>query len=249
MANKTLKSRISDDLRKQITSGELGPHAVLPSEAELARTYDVSRITVRAALQTLEQEGLIVSRSGVGRIVRSRQPMIYRPQQEHEPRTSDTMDRFMAALTSEGRRPDQSIEIAVEPATSFLAARLRVPEGTALAVRKRVRMIDGEAFNLNDTYHPLDIAQGTAVMNPADIPKGSISVIEDIVGKEVQCIDEFYVRMPTPEETNRLQLTGGTPVLVHYVTGLTADDAVVRVDYFVLPGDRTVLLYERQVPA
>jgi GntR family transcriptional regulator len=85
-------------------------------------------------------------------------------------------------------------------------------------------------------------------MSPADIPRGSNRLVEDMIGDEVRAIDEFYIRMPTPKEAQRLALNQGTPVAVHYVTGYTADDRVVRVDVFVLPGDRHVILYERIHP-
>jgi DNA-binding GntR family transcriptional regulator len=82
-------------------------------------------------------------------------------------------------------------------------------------------------------------------MNPVDIPTGSNYLIEAIIGREVRAVDEFYIRMPTPEEARRLNLSTGTPVAIHYTTGYTADDKVVRVDYSVIPGDRHVILYER----
>src|SRR5215831_10683466 len=65
--------RITDDLRRQISEGVLGPGALLPSEPELAREYGVSRQTARTALQALEREGLVVVRPRRGRIVRSTQ--------------------------------------------------------------------------------------------------------------------------------------------------------------------------------
>ncbi|PKW13829.1 GntR family transcriptional regulator [Saccharopolyspora spinosa] len=245
MSSGTLHSRISDDLRKRIIEGKLTPGQKLPSEAELGREYDVSRITVRQALRTLEQEGLVAARAGLGRIVRARRNMVYRPQQEKEPRISSTMDRFMAGLVQDGRKPSQSIEIAVEQAKGIVAERFGVPEGTPVVARKRVRWIDDEPYNINDTFYLHSVAKDTAVMEPADLPQGSNSVIENILGREVKAIDEFYVRMPTPEETSRLDLSAGTPVAVHYVTGYTADDKVVRVEYFVLPGDRHVILFQR----
>jgi hypothetical protein len=58
---------------------------------------------MRRALQTLKQEALISAYVGCGRIVRDRSAMMYRPQQEFEPRRSDTMGRFSAALAQEGR--------------------------------------------------------------------------------------------------------------------------------------------------
>ena len=35
---------------------------------------------------------------------------------------------------------------------------------------------------------------------------------------------------------------------MHYLTGFTADDKVGRVEKYVLPGDRHVIVYEREHP-
>jgi GntR family transcriptional regulator len=244
----TLYGQVAADLRESIASGQLSPGAVIPSETQLVEQYGISRVTIRRALMTLEAEGLISAHQGRGRVVRDRRTMIYRPQQEYEPRISSTMDRFTAALAHEGRQPSQTIEVAVESATPVIAKRLGVPEGAPVVARKRVRSIDGEPTNINDTYHRHDLVKDTAVMDPRDIPEGSNTIVERVIGREVRAIDEFYIRMPTPEEARRLHLGVGTPVAVHYCTGYTADDQVVRVEYFCLPGDRHVILYERIHP-
>ncbi|MGW5266924.1 GntR family transcriptional regulator [Microbispora sp. NPDC004025] len=62
---------IARELRRRIERGDLGPGDLLPSEAELRWLYDASRNTVRQAFAELERAGLIVSRQGKGRFVRS----------------------------------------------------------------------------------------------------------------------------------------------------------------------------------
>src|SRR5215207_7272651 len=62
--------QIADRLREQILAGALPSGQRLPTEGELAREHAASRITVRAALQVLKQEGLIVTRQGLGSFVR-----------------------------------------------------------------------------------------------------------------------------------------------------------------------------------
>lgn len=57
---------IADDLRRRVESGELGTGHLLPSESELSGAYEVSRVTVRKALELLRDEGLIDSRQGFG---------------------------------------------------------------------------------------------------------------------------------------------------------------------------------------
>ena len=240
--------QIADDLRAKIHSGEYGPGAVLPTQAELADRYSVARMTARQALSQLANEGLVTTQQGKGAVVRSRQPVVYRPQAEYDPRISRQMDRFTAALHKEGRKATQTIEVAVENATPLIAGRLGVEPGAPVAVRKRVRSVDGEPLNINDTYYRYVLAADTEIMNPADIPGGSNNILDRKGYNEVRAIDEFFIRMPEPIEIQRLKLTPGTPVACHIVTGLTAKSEAARVDVFILPGDRHVILYERIRP-
>nr|WP_296264909.1 GntR family transcriptional regulator [uncultured Merdimonas sp.] len=52
------------DILKKIQSGVLPPGEKLPSEKELEEIYGVSRITVRAAVEMLAQEGLVEKNRG-----------------------------------------------------------------------------------------------------------------------------------------------------------------------------------------
>src|SRR6202008_1185809 len=61
--------RIQGVIRKNIDSGGLRPGDAVPSERELARIHDVSLMTARHALATLEQEGFVERRRGVGTFV------------------------------------------------------------------------------------------------------------------------------------------------------------------------------------
>lgn len=53
-------------LRQQILAGIYPPDALLPTEQQLCTVHNVSRQTIRAALQTLADEGLIQRRQGSG---------------------------------------------------------------------------------------------------------------------------------------------------------------------------------------
>ena len=55
-----LYSQLVSIIKRNISAGTLEPGALLPSEAELCRTFDVSRSTVRQAIGALESEGLVV---------------------------------------------------------------------------------------------------------------------------------------------------------------------------------------------
>lgn len=65
----TATSIVADHLAQMIL-GELTPGAMLPSEAELASRYDVSRLTIREAVKRLEGRGLLVIARGRKAVVR-----------------------------------------------------------------------------------------------------------------------------------------------------------------------------------
>ena len=61
--------RIQEGIRNGIVAGELRAGNVVPSERELARIHDVSLMTARHAVASLEREGLVERRRGVGTFV------------------------------------------------------------------------------------------------------------------------------------------------------------------------------------
>ena len=64
--------QIIDILSRKMDEGELKPGDRIPSEAELMQTYHVSRITVRSAINELEEDGMVVRSRGKGTFVASR---------------------------------------------------------------------------------------------------------------------------------------------------------------------------------
>ena len=60
---------IADRLRDQIDSGLLQPGERLPSEPDLVKMFDASRNTVRLAIALLTNQGLVVTRQGLGTFV------------------------------------------------------------------------------------------------------------------------------------------------------------------------------------
>ena len=71
-APRLLWLQVADDLRADIASGALGRGAKLPSEAEMADQYGVSRDTIRRATSELAGEGLLVILQGRGTFVTER---------------------------------------------------------------------------------------------------------------------------------------------------------------------------------
>lgn len=62
--------KIKEDIVDKIQSSEYKPNQILPSESQLCKFYDVSRITVRKALDELIYEDIIYSIKGKGSFVK-----------------------------------------------------------------------------------------------------------------------------------------------------------------------------------
>lgn len=61
---------IAEKLKHEIETGEYQPNDQLPKEFDLAKSYNVSRITVRNAMKELENQGLIYRIQGAGTYVK-----------------------------------------------------------------------------------------------------------------------------------------------------------------------------------
>lgn len=243
-------AQLADSLRKKITTGELAPGEQVPTEKALAAEFDASRATVRQGLMVLVNEGLIVPSRPRGYFVRRHELCYFRPQSEWEEQpASPEMDRWMTEQTTLGRAPSQRINVEIIQPPGRVADRLALSPDGLVVVRRRVRYLNDEPFNINDTFYPFGLVQGSEIVNPADIARGASEVLTELGYEQVRAIDEIEARMPFPDEVSRLELGPGTPVAVHRQTGYTKDDKPVRHTVNVLVGSKHVILFERTKPA
>ena len=245
MANEPITQQISADLRRQITEGKLAPGALLPSETEVAREYNVSRQTARSALQTLEHEGLAVVRPRRGRIVRSNQRLRWHLSEFERPDHTvlTTSDAWETDIESQGHDPTrQDLEVEQIAPPSSIATRLNLNPQTDIAVvRRHLRYIDGKPAIISDDYFDEKIVRGTELAAPEDTTREDI--LAEAGYEQVYDIDEIITRMPTPDEIARLKISTGTPVAEHIRTGYTAIGKPVRVMVSIVPGDTLILQY------
>jgi DNA-binding GntR family transcriptional regulator len=61
--------RIAAQIREDIKAGRLSPGSQLPNQREIASQFDVAVATAQRALGHLQEEGWVVARAGVGRVV------------------------------------------------------------------------------------------------------------------------------------------------------------------------------------
>lgn len=64
-----LYQQLADDIKQQILEGRLKENDKLMTEQEFSQTYDVSRITVRKAIEILADEGYVTKHQGIGTFV------------------------------------------------------------------------------------------------------------------------------------------------------------------------------------
>lgn len=247
--SRPLYEQVADHLRAAIEKGELKPGDQVSSEAELSAEHDVSRQTVRLALQQLTQSGLLTSGRGRGRYVRSYMPLQLRmshleSRTRHEQQGDPSLDAWASDVKEQGREPRQQVDVGIIMSPPKVAERLRVkPDEEFVVVRRRVRYVDDVPCQLADSYFSESLVRGTQLMEPRDVtaPGG---ILASIGYPQTRFVDEITIRMPTKDEAERLGLQAGTPVAEHVRTGYGEDGTPLRVMVTTVPGDRNVLVYE-----
>ncbi|WP_119309207.1 FadR/GntR family transcriptional regulator [Cohaesibacter haloalkalitolerans] len=68
-SSKAVGGQLADELAKLVFDGSLAPGDTLPPETELATSYQISRASVRSALQMMETLGIVARRAGRGTTV------------------------------------------------------------------------------------------------------------------------------------------------------------------------------------
>ena len=135
--------QVADGIERGIADGRFAAGEKLPGEMEIAETYRVNRHTVRRALATLAERGLVRAERGSGTYVETRR-LAY-------PLRSRT--RFSEIVGAGGREPrGQLIDASEEAATRELARELGLKTGAPLIRIESVRLADRTPICVSTTW-------------------------------------------------------------------------------------------------
>lgn len=134
-----LRRRLSEGVEQ----GFLKAGSSLPPEREIATITDLSRVTVRKAIQALAKDGIIVQKQGSGSFVASGTPQIEQSLSRLTSFTEDMSRRGMVSSSVWLERgvfmpsPDEVLALALTPHASVSRiARLRIADDKPLAIER-----------------------------------------------------------------------------------------------------------------
>jgi GntR family transcriptional regulator len=197
-----LRVEVYDRIARAVRAGALPPESLLPSESELGETMEVSRTVIREALLLLEEDGLLRSRRGIGRVVSAAQPATGF---EHlRPMEQILANRFDDLAV---RRTEVTLQ---EESASFIAEGLGIPSTSPCLFIESVLSSSGEPVALVQEHLPARenlYALGTQVQQLVeDLGKG--------LDGERTCLGALTAALGSALGRGRSELTAGTPGVV-----------------------------------
>jgi GntR family transcriptional regulator len=232
-----LYSIIASQAEARIRSGAWQVGTRLPPERELCRELEVSRATLRQALDELEGRGLITRHQGRGTFVA-------------RARVQTPLSGFfsiMEALRARGLEvTTRVLRIEVVDASRQVAADLARMPGDPIVHIERLRVADGEPLVLERSHLPLDLFPG---LTGADLEHRSLyDILRDDHGRTVmEAVETIEPVILTPHECGLLAVPRHTPAIL--TRRITRDDQgdVVELGQALLRGDRSRFLLVRHV--
>ncbi|MWA14536.1 UTRA domain-containing protein [Streptomyces sp. BA2] len=208
--------QLSQQLEAAIERGALTPGTLLGNEIELAGRLGLSRPTVRQAIQSLVDKGLLVRRRGVGtQVVHSQ---VKRPLE-----LSSLYDDLEAA----GQRPETRVlRNTIEPASAEVAAALAIAEGDEVHLVERLRLAHGEPM----AYLRNHIPSGLLALDTARLEAtGLYRLMRGASITLHSARQSVGARAATADEGERLGEPAGAPLLTMQRT--TFDDTGRAVEF------------------
>jgi GntR family transcriptional regulator len=189
-------------LRQAIAEGAWPPDQPMPGEHELAEIHGVSRITVRRALQRLEQEGLVLRRRGAGTYARPPQP----------PKQRENLRGLLENLLVMGLRTRvKLISFAYVAAPGDVAAALEIPAGAIVQKSVRLRSMKGVPFSHLTTWVPQEIGSLYRAEDLATRPL--LQLLEDVGARAVRAEQVISAKLADSSVASLLRVEPGSALL------------------------------------
>jgi GntR family transcriptional regulator len=201
-----LYARVEEELAANILDRRLAPGSQLPTEDALIARFEVSRTTVRKAVQNLVSRGLIEIHRGKGTFVAE-------PRITHE---LSELSGFVEDMRALGHHPTaRVIDTRLVAANDTVARQLAVATGTLVVRIQRVRLADGVAMSFDETYLPREI--------------GEKILTNDLETQPIFSLLEQKYHMPLREAEYRLEAVSATAEIARAL-GIEAGSPLFKIE-------------------
>ncbi|MCL2419589.1 MAG: GntR family transcriptional regulator [Conexibacteraceae bacterium] len=231
MTTKMTKQRATRDQVMDLIR-ELGVGTAIPAERQLAADLGVSRLTLRAALDELAQEGYLVRRQGSGTYVQ-------------RPKISQqlTMTSFSEDMRRRGMVPSsRTLSLTRQLAGARLGRFLNVSPGEEILVAKRLRLADGDSMAIETLHILASIVPG---LKRHDLDGSFYELLSERYGIEIVTGRQIVEATVTnEEESEALALPLHSPAFLFKRTSRDAQRRTVEFVHSVYRGDRYQIVSE-----
>lgn len=232
-----LYAQLEEILRGKIANGEWRPGQRIPSENELNRLYELSRMTARGVLTKLVNDGLLFRVPGKGTYVSLRKIEAVSP----------AYKGVREQLESMGYETHtELVGIGLETASASARDALHLEEGEEVYAIHRVRSVQGEPISLHHSFVPARLASG---LDKYDVVTEQLCVIlESHYGLAIRHVEEHLEAISAgPEDSRYLAIRRGAAVLLLEDTISDSSGTSFEYSKIVFRGDKVKLdfNYER----
>ena len=218
--------QVSDLIRERIVSGYYGPGELLPKEALLAESFDVSRITIRSALEVLSNEGLVIKKQGKGTFITENKKTL----------SINSVQGFYSLLVKSGADVETELMKSESvPPNSSLAAELQISETEPIRKIKRLYLVKQKPIAIITT-HLFEDVQLTGKESEELTVYGVLS--EKLNEEPVQAQYRITAAIAMEEESEHLTVPVGAPLMILKRTSFNKDGKPIEyTDHLIVAED------------
>ncbi|MCD2158985.1 GntR family transcriptional regulator [Fructobacillus sp. M1-13] len=192
---------IHNEIRQRIAAGEWKTNKRLPAERELAASFNVSRMTLRQAIQTLVDEGILERRVGSGTFVA-------------EKKVSERAlgVTYFTELMKKSGRQAQSVTVSYKVTTPSVSEmdHLHLKAEDEVLVMERLRLGDAEPILLEQTTLPVSLVNN---FTRSELTESLYKTLIDAGIQPGRANQTITASLATERQAALLEIKRGDPIL------------------------------------
>ncbi|THE10196.1 GntR family transcriptional regulator [Bacillus timonensis] len=193
--------QIEQRIREKIEKKELNPGEMIPSEREFAEKFQISRMTVRQAINNLVNEGYLQRVRGKGTFVTVKK----------FEKNTQRLTSFSEDMRSRGLEPGTEVlSFCSIEADSLIASQLMIDKGAEVYQIERLRLADQQPIAFEVFYMSQNLVPGLT----REVAEHSIfKYVEEMGLHIVSGVQELEATTAHKREASALGIKVGAPVL------------------------------------